>query len=361
MSPISDPNYNAKKQRKYRDRLKIKDQLGSGTLGIHLERACFSLLRRDLINDHRSIEDFVGHRWDGDLITPLVFRATQSPSATTDANMSALLTQVTGDFVASLAPMSAAAKLFDFAVQANLDGISSMLIPRRAGPIDPNKAQWIDEGAPVLVPTIPLEGMVLGPMKKLGSLIVFTQELAEHSSNAEEVFRTLMIETVSVQLDASVLSNLAATTARPAGILNGVAPIAGSTDMAADLGKLAGAIGSVTSNLAFVGHPNQINAIRMKYGSNWSADILLIPTVGVASGTVIAIDPLALAASFGEPKISTSSVAMVQMDDAPSANPMDGPTRSLFQSYCMGLRVLLDVAYVLRLTGSVAWTNSAQW
>jgi hypothetical protein len=355
---------NAERQRNFKERQRFRQHLAEllpqlRDSGIYLERACYALLRNDFYNE--PAEEFINSRWPSDEVTSIVLRAAQSPSKTTDANMSALLTHVVGDFVTSLAPISAAAKLFDIALQANLDDISSVVLPRRVGPINSNQAQWIDEGNPILVPVIPLEGVLLGPMKKLGSLIVFTQELAEHSSNAEEVFRTLLIETVSVQLDASVLSNLAATTARPAGILNGVAPIAGSTDMAADLGKLAGAIGNVTSNLAFVGHPNQINAIRMKYGSNWSADILLIPTIGVASGTVIAIDPLALAASFGEPKISTSSVAMVHMDDAPSANPMDGPTRSLFQSYCMGLRVLLDVAYVLRLTGSVAWTNSAQW
>jgi hypothetical protein len=372
MTPISDlPNYNANKQRRYRERQKLKDHVagvlsqdsGERDLGIHLERACFATVRGALFpNEWKSIENYASDRWEEDSITPLVLRAAQNPSKTTDANMSALLTQVTGDFISSLAPISAAAKVFAAAVQANLDGIHAISLPRRAGPIDPAKAQWIDEGNPILVPIIPLEGVLLGPMKKLGSMVVYTKELAEHGNNAEEVFRTLLRETVAAQLDAHVFSNLAATTARPPGLLNGITPLTGSAVMDDDLTELVNAIGAVTSGLAIVGHPNQINAIRLKRGTTWPADVPLIPTIGVAAGTVVALDPLALAVAFGEPRIDASNAAMVQLQDTPTSDPMtQGPVSSMFQTASIALKLLFDVAYALRLSGSVAWLNNATW
>jgi hypothetical protein len=356
----------AERVRNFRQRQKFKQHVegllnesAGENLGIHFERAAYALARKAVIKSDPEV--FAQQHWGDDEITPLVLRAAQNPAKTTDAGMAPLLVQVVGDFISSLAFISAVAKLFAAAVPVNLDNIHSVLIPTRAGPIDINDTGWVAEGDPILVPTMTIGGVVLGPHKKLASIIIYSRELSERSA-AEEIFSAILKETISLKLDSWVLSNQAATVAAPAGLLNGVAPIAGSADMDADLGKLAGAIGSVTSGLAYVGNPAQINAIKLKRGATWSPDIPLIPTVGVAQGIVIAIDPQALAVSFGEPKISVANVPTVQMNDAPTSSLLGAPTVvSLYQIDSVGLRVMLDVAYVIRQAGSVAWVNNATW
>src|SRR5262249_23114476 len=122
MSQISDRT-NAERQQRFRDRQKIRKQLGTRSFGIHLERAAYAYVRRDLFSDQRSIEEFVNATWDGALITPMVLRAAVSPAKTTDPSMDAVVQEVVADFIASLAPHSAAARLFANAVQVNLDGL----------------------------------------------------------------------------------------------------------------------------------------------------------------------------------------------------------------------------------------------
>jgi hypothetical protein len=372
MSPVSDPNYFALKQKRYRERVKhrtkIKEFVGTeNQLGMYLERACFACVRKALIpTEPQSYVEFIEKHWPDDDITPYVTRAVVPPAMTSDVTMGALLAEVLGDFVASLAPISAAANLFANAVPVTLDGAYTVRLPRRSGPIDVNDVAWVLEGGAIPVPVLSLENVVVGPTKKMAAIIPYTRELAE-KSNAEQVFTLLLRETAALQLDTTVFSNQAATPARPAGVLNGVAPLtpatASDSAMHIDLGKLAGAIGPVTSGLAYVGHPNQVNAIRLRYGATWSADIPLWPTIGIAPGTVIALDPSAVATAYGpDPSFDTTNVAMLQTSDTPTSNALAaGPTVSMFQTDSVALRLLLEAAWGARMAGVVAWMQNVTW
>ena len=200
----------------------------------------------------------------------------------------------------------------------------------------------------------------------MGVIVAFTNELMLGSA-AETVFSTLLREACAMQLDASVFSNVAATAARPAGILNGVAPLAAApagdeTAMANDLVKLAAAIGPVTSGLVYVAHPAQASAMKIRRGANF-VDVPIWPTISVAAGVVDALDPAAFASAFGaEPQIEASKGdPMLLLDDAPGSNPMAGPTSSLFQSDMVSLKLKLDAAWVWRTAGAVAWIANTTW
>jgi hypothetical protein len=361
----------AERQKRFRERQKLKEhvselltslQSSGENPGRALERACFATIRGALIpNEWRNIENFAADRWADDL-TPLVLRAASAPSMTTDSAMQGILQEVVADFVASLAPMSAAARLFAEAVSVSLDGIHTIKLPQRSGPINLADVPWIAEGAGIPVPMIPTDtSITLGPTKKLASIVAFTRELAERS-NAEAIFTTLLRETAALQLDTSVFSNQAATAARPAGILAGVSALPGSAVMDDDLGKLANAIGTVTTGLAYIAHPNQANAIRLRKGATWPADIPLWPTIGVAPGTVIALDPAALMTAFGgAPTFDTSQHAMLQLNNPVTENTLVSPTRSLFQTDSRALRLLLDAAYGWRMDKAVAWVTGTTW
>jgi hypothetical protein len=112
--------------------------------------------------------------------------------------------------------------------------------------------------------------------------------------------------------------------------------------MATDLTALAAAISNVTTGLAYVAHPAQANAIRLRRGANWLADIPVWSTIGVAPGTVIAFDPAAFASGFGStPEIAASHESLLHMESAPGTNPLAGPTTSLFQTDLIATRLIL--------------------
>jgi hypothetical protein len=315
----------------------------------------------------RSAESYARSRW-GDDVTPIVLRAATG-SATTGIPAWAgdLARDAVGDFLASLAPISAAAKLFAAAPRVSLAGIQTLKFPARSGPLTPDQTMWIAEDAPAPVLRIDLTSATLGPAKKMLAFVVATRELLE-SSSAETIIATLLRENAAVSLDASLFSDLPATPARPAGALFGIAPLTvttggGDAAMTADLSALAAAISGSTGSLAFVAHPTQANAIKLRRGSLWPDDVPVWPTIGVAPGTVIALDPAAFASAFGdEAEISTSAETVLQMDTAPGADPMAGPsTKNLFQTDATAARLKLRAAWAWRATGCAAWVTGTTW
>ena len=129
--------------------------------------------------------------------------------------------------------------------------------------------------------------------------------------------------------------------------------------MLADLSALAGAIGTATTGLTFVAHPTQANAIKLRRGSLMTTDVW--STLGVAPGTVIALDPLAFASAFGsEPEFSVSKETLLHMSDVPAAL-LANPSASLFQSDLIATQLRLRCAWAWRVAGAVAWVASTTW
>jgi hypothetical protein len=94
------------------------------------------------------------------------------------------------------------------------------------------------------------------------------------------------------------------------------------------------------------------------------------PTLGVAAGTVIALDPAAFASAFGpDPEISSSTETLVHLEDttpaqigtAGSPNVVAAPTRSLFQTDAIAVRLILRCAWTWRVPGAVSWIQNATW
>ena len=80
--------------------------------------------------------------------------------------------------------------------------------------------------------------------------------------------------------------------------------------MGDDLSALAAAIAPVTSGLAFVMNPKQANAVRLRRGTTWPADVPVWSSIGVAAGNVVALDPAAIVSAFdAAPEIRASRLA----------------------------------------------------
>ena len=338
----------------------------------YLMRAAFTAARHSISPHTDDVESIAKALYGDDGVTAVVVKAAVTPGATTGT--SALAGAAVGDFVSSLVPISAAAKLFEVCTRVDLSGVNTISFPSRSGVIDPAAIPWVSQGAPIPVGQFQLTSASLGPVHKLAIITALTRECAEHASG-EMVLTTLLKENAALSLDASLFSNAAGTADRPAGLLNGITPLtaatAGDDAMNADLSALANAISDDTVGLAFVAHPAQAAAIKLRRGSTFSSDIPVWATLGVTEGTVIALDPSAVVSAFGsEPEIVSSREALVHMEStaplpivtgAQGSGVAASPTRSLFQTDCIGLRLILRAAWALRAPGSVAWMQNVTW
>jgi hypothetical protein len=307
-------------------------------------------------------------------VFPLETRSAVVPASTTGSGWAdKLAPTVVSDFMASLVPLSAGARLLEAAPRVSLDGANSLLFPRRSGAISATAVSWVAEGDPAPVLQFVLESATLDSSKKLVAVCVLTRELMEHSS-ANVVMRRLLAENVAAALDASLFSNVASSTSRPAGILNGVAALtaatAGAGAMATDLSALAKAIAPVTTGLVFVAHPAQAAMINLNRGVTYP-NVEVWPTLGVAAGTVIALDPAGFVSAFGpEPEISASTETLLHMEATtplPFATGAQGsgvlatPARSMFQVDCVAVKIKLRASWAWRTAGAVAWVASTNW
>jgi hypothetical protein len=307
-------------------------------------------------------------------LNPAETRAAQVPATTTGSGWAdKLSTTVVSDFIASLVPLSAGARLLEAAPKVDLSGVGSILFPRRSGAISATAVPWVTEGDPAPVLQFVLDAATLDSAKKLIGIVVLTRELFEHSA-ANVVMKRLLAENVSAALDASLFSNVAATTARPAGILNGVsgltAATAGAGAMVTDLSALAKAIAPVTTGLVFVAHPAQAAMINLNRGVTFP-NVEVWPTLGVAAGTVIALDPAAFVSAFGpDVDISASTETLLHMESTtplPFATGAQGsgvlatPARSMFQVDAVALKIKLRASWAWRVSGAVAWVASTNW
>ena len=139
--------------------------------------------------------------------------------------------------------------------------------------------------------------------------------------------------------------------------------------MQADLAALAGAVAAAggSGSVAFVAHPAQAAAVAI-----FAPDLRLPvwPSRALAEGTVIALDPTAFVAGFGAvPEITTSEQATVHMDDATplhigtagAPTVVAAPTRSLWQTRSIAIRLIADVAFTMRGDGLVQVVEDVSW
>jgi hypothetical protein len=301
-------------------------------------------------------------------------KAASSPATTGSSTWAgALSPSIVGDFLAGLAPESAAARLIAAGMRVDLTGVGSINVPHRSSNLANVDAQWVAEASPFPVKMFTLASTVIGPTRKLISSVVITRELAE-SSNGEQVVAQLLSEDIGASLDASVFSATAASSTRPAGILFGVAPITasaggGEAALHGDIAALGGAVAAATGSdgVVFVASPAYAVCAAL-YRNTVGDGSRIWPSVAVAPGVLIAVQTKAFVSAFGAtPRIYASRDAVVHLEDTTplpigttgAPNTVAAPTSSMFQTDCISVRATLDAAWALREPGSVAHTTGA--
>lgn len=203
---------------------------------------------------------------------------------------------------------------------------------------------WVGEGLAKPVTSMAFDDISLDP-KKLASIVIFSDELARLSAPAaEQLIRSDLVASINAGADAAFISNAAATSARPAGILNSTTPIAStgstpaaiSTDVASVISAMVAA-GGPALDLVAIAHPATAAKIGLIFGGSGATfGIKLIASSAVAAGTLVIVDASEILIGDEGVELSLSSEASVMMDSAPVA----GTTayHSLWQLNLVGIR-----------------------
>jgi HK97 family phage major capsid protein len=337
-----------------------------------------------------SLQQVFSSTYGTDEATALVLRAATAPALTTTTGWAAELVEtVNAAFMDRLlkdsiyGPLSAKGSRFTFGRAGYIKIPSRTATSKLAG-------AWVGEAAAKPVKQASFTSVTLNPYK-LAVISLFSEELGEHSTPAiEAIIRQAMSDDTSEALDGFLIDNVVGSATRPAGLLYNLSTLTPSaaTDktaaMIADVKALRQSIITAGGGRSIVLLMNSEQAMGIDlatttngllFGSvsegarRFGIDVIVSNTV--PADTVIAVNAEDFASATGDvPRYSISDQATVHMEDTsplPIATGAQGsgvlatPTRSLWQTDTIGVRMTWPVCWAMRRTGMVAFTSGVTW
>jgi hypothetical protein len=305
-----------------------------------------------------------------DRVTPLILKGTTVPADTTTSGWaSQLAATAVADLLTTVGPATAAGELFRRGTVLRFDSYNQINVPTIIS--SATDAAWTVQGAPQPVRQLVVgAGATLVP-RTLRVGFVVTRELAEHT-NAEALIRAVVVESVANALDAAALDATAASTARPAGLRNGVSTLTatvggGDLAMMKDLGQLAAGVAGVGGmDIAFVASPGEAVKIALRAGPEFSFPVFA--SGQLASGFVMAVAlPALVAAVDPEVTFDVRRDGAAHFEDtsplpiSTTPTPITAPVKSFYQHDLLGFRLKLNASWGVRAAGSVAWLSAVTW
>lgn len=331
--------------------------------------------------------DVMERMYGDDEGTGIVVKAAVAGATTTAPGWAAeLVNTAMTDFLETLRPQSvypalAAAGGGRLAFGPNQGAIK---IPSRAATPSIG-GSFVGEGAPIPVRRLGLTSITLSP-KKMGVISVFSREIARYSTPAiEALIRNEIIADTAITLDSLLLDASAGSAVRPAGLLNGVTPLAATTGgghaaILGDIRKLQVAFDAVNAsgNIMLLMNPAQALALELTPGPDgtlgWARDIMaryrVTTSTAIPAGQIIAIRADDFVTATGDvPEFETSNEATIHLEDTTPAQigtagtpaVVAAPVQSMFQTAQTAIRMLLDVSWALRRAGMVQTITSVSW
>jgi HK97 family phage major capsid protein len=316
------------------------------------------------VGHHRAANEIVERDLNVKRLLRHVEKADQTVGTTTTSGWGSQLVQTSvSDFFSTISGMSAGAKLIEAGTKVNLDG-GSMLFP--VASTTPIACGWVGEWAPVPVWSGSVTQNTLGPHRKMAAIVVVTRELLKRGVGGIGAFEAMLRERVAESIDAAIFSDDAGTTEVHPGLRYGVTPLSGSGESFPEdaLQKLVAGLADKggSGNVVVVAAPRTAATLRFLHPT---INIPIWSTRQLPAGVAIALDPLAFASSIGGIEFDVSENATVHMADPAAAivaanGTVGDPTRSLWQTDAIGLRVIVDVAFaqrasLLTILENVSW------
>jgi hypothetical protein len=316
-----------------------------------------------------AVTEVAAEMWPNDrALAQLLTRAASNPAMTSVAGWAAeLVHRTTADVVAALGAASSAADVMAQSLLLDWDGAGIISAPGFVA--SAANSGFVAEGQPIPVRQLAAGPALLNPYK-LATIAALTREMVE-SGNAEALISEALVRSSGLALDAVFFSSNAATAAAPAGIRNGIValgPSASADPFGAffeDMATLLNAVGSVGGKGPFfiVSSIGRLASASGRYGSLKAegTDATIIPLASSAVGNdVVVIAPRALVAALSaDPDVETTNAATLVMDTAPVTPDTTLPTKEMFQTDSIAVKVRWPVSWALRDSHAVAWLTPA--
>lgn len=300
----------------------------------------------------------------GEEATKIVCRAATEPAMTFNEGWAAEFVVAMGaDLIKEVMPKSAFTQLAGLGMQL-VFGQGDIMVPNF---IPSTPGGFVGEGQPIPV----IQGETTGEFlrrKKMAIIISYSGEIAEGAIVSFEGFlRTRLQESLTVAIDSFLLDDAPATDARPAGLLAGAATVLTSGAMLGDLQTLAEALFAGAGN--FVRAPVLIVNTAQGFAARMQAERSVIPLIvspSIEPGTIALIDAADFACASGQPRFEISKDATLHFEsEAPEhinfTGAMAMPARSLWQTETIGLRVILEVDWLLRRPNVASKMVGVHW
>lgn len=319
-------------------------------------------------------------------------RGVVNPAMTSVTGWAAeLVQQINADYMGLMYPKSVLPRLSGYGLSLTFGRAGRIAIPTRSA--TPTIAgSFVGEGMPIPVRQGAFTAQILTP-KKLAVITTWTREIDEHSIPAiEGLLRDAIQEDTAVAVDSVLLDANAATAIRPAGLFNGVTPIAATAitggafgAIVGDLKNLSGAmIAATKGNIrtpVWLMNPAEINSAKFIVAPNsgdfafkaelqagnlngWPViDSGTVPLKSV--GVVDAADFCMVGADA--PRFEISDQATLHEEDSaplpivPGSGTASAPVRSLFQTDTLALRMIQRMNWAMRRPGMVALVQGVTW
>jgi hypothetical protein len=295
--------------------------------------------------------------------TAPVMRADAVPmTSTTPGGADEIVQTALGGYMASIAPLSAAARLIGLGAQVQLASYESISFPSSA--TVPSSAPWIEESTPIGVTSTVFDAVDLGPQKKMASITVVTRELAKKPSR-RAIFNQLMRERMAVALDLAFFSTDAATSAGHQGLRYGLSPIASAGSIADDIAALLSEIATLggSGQNVIIAATREAAQLQVKLPT---LSTPVFPTRALSAGAIIALDVTAFVSAMSDIELFASEESVLHMSDAPleivsGTGPTTAdPVRSMFQTACVAVRAIVDVSFAMR-NDAIAVMENISW
>jgi hypothetical protein len=322
----------------------------------------------DALDDARNgFDEHVVVRAVLDKAARFVMRAASAPAMTTTSGWADTLARTRiEDLLATFGPASCGAALLRRGTVLRFDGANKISIPN-ISTAAASLATFVLQGAPIPVRQLNTTvGISLDP-RAFKAAFVLTREMIE-SSNAEQLVRMVMFDSLGAALDAALFSNVAGDTTRPPGLLVGVSPITGATGgglaaMTKDFAALVEAVSPMCGmDLMFITDPGTLTKITM---SVFDLPFDVLASNAITAGTIICVGLPALVSAFSNvPRVDVRFAIGIAMDTNPPADPGSGSAvvASTFQSDKVAIKFVLDeVAWNMRSASAIAEVTSITW
>jgi hypothetical protein len=320
-------------------------------------------------------DDIAARLWPADRDIPTVLKAASAPADTVTPGWAGALAPVGAivDLLNMLAPSSAGVALLRACLSFNWPvGVNGLSVPA----LDANAAyaQWIAQAAPFPVIDLASSRVTVNP-KKIGCIVTYSRETFSYSTpQIEQLVRLAISESLSLALDARLFSSTAADATSPPGLFVGISALTPSNNsipseaLASDVAELVAAVSAVSGNspIILVASPRQAAALRVR---TTAVEFPTFSSPALADKSVAAIASNALF-SVGDdaPRFDASIETLLHMADAPaqigtpgSPNVVAAPTRSLYQTDVVALKMRFSINWALRNSAGVAWISGTNW